>query len=188
MDLLRGSMTRTIVLLSVLFVGCSVGEVPLNGTGPDGGGGGGGDGAAALCTTRTTPIAAHVHTAGGGTNAGQNCQLAGCHLRGNAGAGAPEFLMGGTLYKPDGVTPSGGVEIRLVPNGGGPSGIAVTDDAGNFNSTQAINPFPGTALASGCPTADRHMSGAITNAAAASCNNGTACHATGGVPMVLADI
>jgi hypothetical protein len=188
MDLQRGFMTRSIVLLSALFLGCSVGEVPLNGGGGTDSGNGGGDGAAALCADRTTPVASHIHNDGGGTNAGQGCVAAGCHLNGNTGPGAPAFVMAGTLYKPDGVTPSGGVTIRLSPDAGGAKAIAVTDDAGNFSSAQAINPFPGKTLASGCPTADRAMSGGIVNASNGNCNGGTACHQVpGGLPMVLAD-
>jgi len=185
-------MIRPMVLLSLLFAGCTVGEVPLNGAGPDGGGSGDGPGAA-LCATnpmsttvgRVTPANAHIHTLGGATNAGQDC-MTGCH---GAGGTGPLFLMAGTLYKPDGVTPSAGAEIRLTPGAGGNPVIAKTDDAGNFSSSSLTNPFPASTLASACPTTDRPMVGAITSAATANCNGGAACHQVpGGLPMVLADL
>ena len=188
MVLLRGFMSRSIVLLSALFIGCSVGEVPLNGAGPDGGNNGTDGSSSALCVNRaTTPVAAHVHGAGagGGTKAGEGCIVAGCHL---AGGDGPTFVIAGTLYKPDGVTPSAGATIHVTADAGGAKAIAVTDDAGNFSSTQAINPFPGVALASTCPTTDRSMAGKIAGPNDGNCNGGNACHQVpGGLPMVLAD-
>ncbi|HEU0033502.1 MAG TPA: hypothetical protein VFQ53_22880 [Kofleriaceae bacterium] len=135
------------------------------------------------------PNTAHQHGAGigGGTKAGQGCVVAGCHLAGNTGAGAPPFTMAGTLYKPDGSTPSAGAEIRLASDAGGTPLVAKTDDAGNFYTGGTVA-FPAHTLASGCPTQDAHMSGSIANAGNGNCNGGTACHQVpGGLPMTLAD-
>ena len=181
-------MHRSMVLLSVLFIGCSVGEVPINGGPGVDGGGGNPDGTASACATRVTPGGRHIHAAGGTSNQGQNCIVAGtCH--GNPpGGGAPIYIAAGTLFKTGGTLPSGGAEIRLVADAGGAVLAAKTDEDGNFSITSATNPFPAHTIASGCPTTDAHMAGGITNAAAGGCNNAAACHQIpGGIAMVLAD-
>jgi hypothetical protein len=173
-------MFRPLLLLTVMFAGCSVGEVPI-------GGGGTTDGGTALCAERLVPPPPqHDHLDGTGTRAGTGCVIAGCHLTGGAG---PTFVMAGTLYKPGGAQPAAGALIRLVPDGGGNAVTATTDAAGNFHAAPgATQPFPGKAHASGCPTEDAHMVGAIAVAGNGNCNGGTACHANpGNFIMVLAD-
>jgi hypothetical protein len=141
---------RSTVLLLALATGCSVGEVNLNGGGGgDGGGGGGGDGggSAAICVDRGQVGVAHVHAAGGGTNAGQDCMAAGCH---NAGGPGGTFTAAGTVYKADKVTPNPGAAIRIMS--GGQTYTAFADDAGTFRFTQAIT-YPATTDVSACPDA-----------------------------------
>jgi hypothetical protein len=185
MVLLRGAMFRTVILLAALAAGCSVGEVPLPGSGGDGGGGDGGG--ALLCAEKITPATAHIHTDDGTDKKGQSCIVGACHLTGNLGPLAPAYTMAGTLYKLDGVTPQPGAEIRFIADAGGNLMIAKTDTAGNFYTGQAL-PTPGVTRASGCPTADRPMSGKIIGPNDGNCNNGTACHANpGNFIMVLGD-
>ena len=157
------------VLLATLG-GCSVGEVSIGGT----------DGGNSVCSPRlVTAAAAHAHTPNGATNAGATCETAGCH-RPPLGAGAPEFIMSGTAYKPDKTTPATGIELRVVPDAGGAALTSKTDSAGNFYVVKgATNPFPGKALASGCPTADAKMVGALTTATQGNCNSAD-CHQTPG--------
>lgn len=165
----------------LLGAGCSVGEVSLAGSGVD----------AAACSARlVTAPAAHAHTPNGITNAGATCQAAQCHGS-PLGNGAPEFLVSGTAYKPDNTTPATGIEIRVAPDTGGAAVTAKTDSAGNFYVIQgATNPFPGKATASGCPTDDAKMVGALTTDTQGNCNSAD-CHQTpGGAagPINLADL
>jgi hypothetical protein len=170
---------RHFVLLSVLFAGCSVGEVPLNGTGPDGSTGG--DGAQGVCAMRVTPGNPHIHTAGGTSNAGLGCVVDGCH--GPPNPGGPLYLAAGTIYTTTaGIAGAAGAEIRVGAL------KTKTDSAGNFAIISGTNPFPTNAIASGCPTADAHMTGVLTTTLQGNCNGGTACHQMpGGIAMVLAN-
>jgi hypothetical protein len=82
------------------LLACSVGEVPTNGSGPDGGGG------ANACVDRIAPAAtAHTHLAGGGSNAGMNCIAGGCHLPGNTGTDAPPYQYAGNFNFAAGTVP-----------------------------------------------------------------------------------
>lgn len=179
-------MFRPLLLLTVLFAGCSVGEVPGPGGGDDDGTDGGPQ--PGVCAERLVPPPPqHDHVDGTGTRAGTGCVVTGCHLAGGLG---PTFVMAGTLFKPGGIEPAAGALIRVIPDGGGNTVTAVTDAAGNFHQAPgATNPFPGKASASGCPTDDQHMLGALTTPGNGNCNGGTACHQAGGsFPMTLADL
>src|SRR6185312_2928651 len=98
----RGLMSRICVIVSLLFASaCDVGTVLANqGGGGDGGGSGGsGSGGGSNCGDLVSPAPpAHMHTAGGTSNAGQACIAAGCHLDGMNGTGAPSFSYAGTVY------------------------------------------------------------------------------------------
>jgi hypothetical protein len=184
---LRGPMTRHMVLLSALFVGaCTVGEVPLPGSGTDGGPKM--DSGPTACVNREpSPAPAHTHTAAGlGTAAGQGCVAVGCHGT-PAGAGAPPFFSAGTVYKPDKTTPQAGVTVRLMPEAGGNGLTSVTDTAGNFYfPSTAPNPMPALTSATACPTT-ASMQQHLTTVQDANCNSAS-CHqqpggAYGGMKM-----
>lgn len=156
---------------------CDVGSV-LNAA-PDGGGGGTGSGSNG-CINQASPPTAHVHTAGGASNAGQTCIAVGCHLAGSLGTGANAFAFAGTLYTTTAATtPVTGATIEVVT--GGATVTAISDPDGNFYGTGAVN-FPANTLATSCPSL-RPMIGQLTTGGG-NCNN---CHRAGGTttPMTL---
>ena len=156
-------------------------------------------GPAAGCVDRNAaPATAYIHggQAGAvGTMAGESCVKSGCHLYGQTSNQAPEFLFGGTIYKPGTTEPDPGVTIMFYPDSAPTTPIAaVSDTAGNFyvrnqpgSATTAIGPngpipsaVPASAAATVCPTLIKgHLSGKLTGPAGAtsgaSCN---ACHKT----------
>lgn len=170
-------MTRAALLLPCLFAAaCTVGEFPDNpGGGTDAGGDGGGSQSNG-CVDRLAPpaIEAHKHAAGGGTNAGTDCNVTGCH---GGGGGGPVFTFTGTVYEADGTTPS--VSAVVLFKTADKSIPFYTDDAGTFHvpatDTTLPNPFSGNVAVTGCPTIHA-MAGIVT---AQTCN-GTDCHSAGG--------
>ena len=179
-------MTRIAVILSALVfaAACDVGSVVTNNQGgPDGSVGGGGDtgggsnvgsGSGSNCVPVSNNLPAAHH------NAGMTCMTAGCHLIGNAGGGAPEFAIGGTLYRDaGGQNPYPGATITVTV--GGTKHTAVSASNGNFFISTALMPTPpsaamqGTTNASACPSTTA-MSGALVDNGG-NCNN---CHKTGG--------
>jgi hypothetical protein len=165
--------------MSSLFVAaCSVGEV--SGNASDGGEMG------SACVDRIAPAGeAHVHTAGGGTNAGMACVVSGCHLASAPGTDAPGFQFAGTLYKPGGTMPNAGAIIR-VKSSAGMEVKGYADSAGNFSisSGTLMNPFPATTNATACPTSTP-MVGSLTTGGG-NCNNAVGCHGSS-MPITLAD-
>ncbi|MCX5742358.1 MAG: hypothetical protein NT062_07665 [Proteobacteria bacterium] len=155
-------MTKAILLAALLGSACTVGEFQGNVTGaPDAAGNdqvdapaGGVDAPAALaCITRGTPGVAHAH-GGGVTHAGESCVVAGCHLNGQTGGGAPAFQFAGTLYKPGGVNPDpGGVVVAVPDDPAKPPIKMVADSAGNFHSgAPAQGQMPASTYATACDT------------------------------------
>jgi hypothetical protein len=129
--------------LATAVIACSVGEVPL--TGDPGGG-------SNACVTRVAPPAtSHIHVAGGGANAGQNCVASGCHLTGAVGANAPAYQYAGTVYAAGTQTPSAGATVQIKM--GVTVRTAVTDDAGNFSFPNGAltGTFSATVVVSACP-------------------------------------
>jgi hypothetical protein len=190
-------MTRAALLLSSLFfAACTVGDIPKNGNGgvdaaPGGDSGGTGtDGSvkAAGCVDRITPPGdAHPH-AGGVTHAGEGCVVSGCHLANAPGAGAPGFQFAGTIYKPGaGKIPSTGVTVT-VKAANGTTAVGVTDSAGNFNIVAGTlqNPFPATVSVTACPTLAPMVSQLVQgggNCTSAACHAGTAAGATPSISL-----
>jgi hypothetical protein len=189
--LLRGPMTRTALLLSSLFVAaCTVGEIPDKNPatpGTDAGSGSGttdGGANANGCVDRLPPPAAdaHSHLAGGGTNAGMDCTLGGCHKKGALGAGAPEFRFAGTVYKADGTTPTVGAVVLFTS--GAKKTPFYTDSAGNFNiradDPSLATPFSnGNVSVTGCPTI-HPMGGLVTEGTPLVGCGSSGCHGPGG--------
>ncbi|HEU4728687.1 MAG TPA: hypothetical protein VFT22_12375 [Kofleriaceae bacterium] len=185
-------MMRTALLVSSLFfAACTVGEVGTASNGPGGtidGGPGSGSGSAAACVNRATPATAFDH-GGGVTHAGENClQVGACHLN-NSGPGAgPPWQFAGTVYKSDGVTPNPGVSIRIKQKTGTGSITLVSDTAGNFSVAAGSlqQAFPATTDATACPTVKAMVSDLAQNGGGA-CNS---CHVAGGAAgsvITLAD-
>lgn len=174
-------MTR-FTMAVVLFAGCSVGEVPLNGGGTDGGGGSadGGGGTQLQCAPRLgTPATAYNHSAAANvpnppTAAGAPC--GDCH----AGqiAGVPLFTSSGTVYKLNKTDPQPGVAVRLYSETGAFKEEVFTDSAGNFRFELANDPpFPVKTQVSACgtPVEMHDMVSPIGRASEGNCNLGN-CH------------
>lgn len=150
-------MRIVLLLSSLVFAACTVGEVGTsNNNAPDGGtkpgmdGGPTGNG----CVNAATPADKHLHTAGGTDNAGLNCLQGGCHLNNNLGAGAPGYQFAGTLYKA-GTTPLqpyAGATIQI--KSGATVITAITDTGGNFGlpAGSLQGNFTATTNATACPT------------------------------------
>ncbi|MBK9072159.1 MAG: hypothetical protein IPL79_14325 [Myxococcales bacterium] len=111
-----------------------------SGDGPQGDGPG--DGSQANCEPAQTPVNGHH-------NPGENCQVGGCHLLGNTGAGAPTFYASGTLYNDaNGTQAVSGATIVLVT--GPATRKVVTAANGNFY-LEIVAAAPFTTKASKCP-------------------------------------
>lgn len=176
----RGPMMRTALLLSSLFVAaCTVGEPPKGASGTDAGTAGGDGATGNGCVDRLAlPDPAHVHLAGGGTNAGQGCVVAGCHLASAPGTNAPGYQFAGTIYKPGGTTPNAGVTVTVKSMTTNMTTAAITDDAGNFSISAGslMMAFPATVNASACPTLTpmvSQLSQGGGNCTSAACHGGT---------------
>ncbi len=181
-------MTRIAVILLAFSAACDVGSA-ANGTktGADGGSGSGmtdGSGSnVAQCVNQVNPPpASHVHTnpvsATNPTNSGLNCLAAGCH---SAGGGGGEFQFAGTIYtQAGGTTPATGATVRVSFSGGVTT--AVSDDKGNFYSSQAVTFSTTTSTdATSCPTITP-MNTKLTTASNGGCNG---CHAPGGTQSAI---
>jgi hypothetical protein len=173
-------MARATVILVIFLGACDVGSVTninnqvVDGNGGGGDTGGGGDGSqGANCENLTTPNGDGHH------NAANACIVAGCHLEGQTGAGAPAYSYGGTVYKDAaGTQPYAGATILITMGGTTHKLISATN--GNFFYTPALLPSPtnantANAAASVCPDKTA-MTGALVQGGG-NCNN---CHKTAG--------
>lgn len=161
-------MLRIVVISSLFLAACDVGEIP--GATTDGGGGGGDSGGSGNgCVDTVTPAAApHSHADDQTPKTGQSCMQAGCHLTGGAG---PTFSFAGTVYTtPQATAPKPGATVKVEFNG--TTVTAVSDEAGNFYSTQTIT-LPAKTLATACPTVAPMVGMIVTGGG--NCNN---CHST----------
>lgn len=192
-------MTRAALLVSSLFfAACTVGDLPRSGPGGgnpanpgvDAGNTPGVDAAPTGngCVNRAAADPAYVHSAaaGGGTNAGKGCINTGCHAQGGTG---PQFQFAGTIYKPGGTVASAGVTIRVTSGTGTAAPDVITDDAGNFHIAAGTlsGAFPGAhVLVTACPTAPAKMNTAL-NSGDGNCAK-AGCHVAGATgPITLAD-
>jgi hypothetical protein len=171
-------MVRLAVLTSLLLAACDVGEIPVGGG--DGGGSGGADGSGSGSGSNCEQLSASPPA--GHHNPGMGCRSAAmCHNAAlGLGVNAPEYSVGGTLYKDSaGTMPYAGATILVTF--GGTTKKAIAADNGNFWFVPALLPSPTNAMtgmtsASGCPNT-LAMGGALVNGGG-DCNN---CHrATGG--------
>ncbi len=142
----RGLMTRITVIVTLLFASaCDVGSVLANQGGGDGGGGSGsGSGSGSGCADLVTPAPdAHIHTAGGTSNAGMGCMdAAGCHNSGlGLGTNAPAYSYAGTVYTDaGGATPAAGSTVFVTS--AGVTKRLLADSAGNFFIDPALFAAP----------------------------------------------
>jgi hypothetical protein len=140
------------------------------------------------CVARTTAAPAHMHADGRGTYAGESCIESGCHRAGALGPLAKAYLVGGTLYKEDLVTPQAGATVRLFSERGGAPTVMVTDTAGNFLlAATAPNPLPASPDVTACPNVIRmieYINNDYANCSEASCHARTG---PGPGPIYLAD-
>ncbi|HEX3762477.1 MAG TPA: hypothetical protein VHW23_27435 [Kofleriaceae bacterium] len=180
-------MRIALLLSSLVFSACTVGEVgstSSNNSGTDGGTGGSDGGSATganVCVDRlATPDAAHLHLAGGTSNKGQNCIAAGCHLNNSLGAGAPGYQFAGTVYAAGTTNPSPGAVVRIV------SGTTIlqkyADADGNFYFEAPALPgaFTATTSVSACPTLTPMITQLVGgNGGGAGANSCNLCHTTG---------
>ena len=160
---------RSFLFLSLLATACSVGEV-----------GGADTGGANGCVDRIVPPGGqHTHLAGGGTNAGMNCIVAGCHLANNPGTGAPGYQFAGTVYVNGTTNPSTGLTVQI--KSGAMTLIGVTDAAGNFSFPAGSLPgnFMATAAITACPTV-MPMTTQLIGGGGAGANSCNLCHAAAG--------
>lgn len=182
-------MRIVILLTSLLFAACTVGEVGTanNNGGPDAGGNGGSGSNANGCANLITPPGeAHPHGGvAGAFNAGANCIIAGCHLANQPGKGpdgtpAPGYQFAGTLYKAgtSPLQPFAGATIQI--KSGAMTLTAISDTAGNFSFAAGSLPgtFTATTNATACPTLTPMITNLVSGggAGANSCN---LCHTAG---------
>jgi hypothetical protein len=176
-------MRFALLLSSVAFAACTVGEIDDTGsgssTGPD----------PAACVDRlATPDALTTHSApvvaGNPSNAGQNCIQSSCHLNSALGAGAPGFQFAGTVFKMGTTTPDAGAVVKVVVNG-----MVVaqkyTDQGGNFYvpAGTLMGAFTASTSVSACPKVMK-MVGTISGGdpGAGACNS---CHTTAAGAMAV---
>lgn len=177
-------MRIALLLSSLVFSACTVGDVgSSNNTGGTDAGTGSDSGTItpSACGDRLgSPDAAHMHLAGGTSNKGQNCIMAGCHLNNSLGTGAPGYQFAGTVYAAGTTNPSPGAIVRIVS--GAMTLQTYTDADGNFSFAAGTLAGAFTATTNVCagssmmPMTTQLAGGNGGGAGANSCN---LCHTTG---------
>lgn len=171
---------RLVLFTSLLLAACSVGEVgTANNTGGDGGGTTDGSKDPNACVNRLTPAdPKHTHAAGGTSNQGMNCIVAGCHLNSALGTGAPGYQFAGTLYVTGGTTPSAGALIRITS--GTMVLMAYSDADGNFSFPAGSIPgnFMANTNVTACPTV-MPMTTQLVGGGGGGANSCNLCHTNG---------
>ena len=103
-------------------------------------------------------------------NTGQNCMS--CHKSGGSGEG--RFVVAGTIYKADMVTPNPNVVVKLYTEQGGAGLLKATlyvDAKGNFYTTEAIDLTQGLyPYVVGNGGSSQYMSSTISSGACNSCH------------------
>lgn len=180
-------MRIALLLSSLAFAACTVGEVATTnsngggGGGPDAGGGSNmGSGAdLSVCVDRlASPDDAHKHTAGGTSNKGLNCVVAGCHDPKSPGTGAPPYQFAGTVFASGGA-PSPGAVVRIVTPAKVLQTYADADGNFHFDPGSLQGPFTATTGVAGCPTATKMVT-TLSDTAGPTGNSCNSCHVSGG--------
>jgi hypothetical protein len=178
------TMRIALLLSSLAFAACTVGEVgtAANNNKPDGGSGsnmGSGVDPNACVNRLAQPDPAHMHLAGGTSNKGLNCIAAGCHLNNSLGSGAPGYQFAGTVYAAGTTNPSPGAVVRIV------SGTTVlqtyADADGNFSfpAPSLSGSFTATTNVTGCPTVTKMVTQLVGGSGGGGANSCNLCHTTG---------
>jgi hypothetical protein len=186
-------MRIALLLSSVAFAACTVGEIDSeNNMMGSGSGGGSGSGSGSnmgvdpnVCIDRLAPpgpLTKHTApvVAGNDSNAGQNCIQAGCHLNSSLGSGAPGFQFAGTVFKTGTTQPDAGVAVRIVSN----SMVVAstyTDEAGNFYIAAGTlsGAFTASTSVSACPTVTKMVTPLVGGSGGGGANSCNSCHTTG---------
>ncbi len=169
-------MLRIAVISSLILAACDVGEIPGVGGGDAGSGGSDGSGSGSNCEVISASPPDGHHNPGMGCRSAAACHNAQLGL----GNQAPEYSVGGTIYKDAaGTMPYGGATVFVSVGGATKKTIAATN--GNFWFVPALLPAPtatatGTTKASACPNTTA-MAGTL-GGGGGDCNSGS-CHAAG---------
>jgi hypothetical protein len=177
-------MRIALLLSSLAFAACTVGEIDDPGTGSGSGSGSGsnmGVNPDACVDRLAAPDGEHPHKVGGTGNGGQNCIQGGCHLNNNLGTDAPGYQFAGTIYKQGTTQPNPGAVVKIISNGMVVA-QAYADAAGNFHIAAGTlsGAFTASTSVSACPTVTKMVTplvgGGGAGGGANSCNS---CHTTG---------
>ena len=179
-------MRFALLLSSLAFAACTVGEVDDTGSGSSTGG----PDPAACVDRLATPDAITMHSApvvaGNPSNAGQNCVQSKCHLNSDLGAGAPGFQFAGTVFKMNTTTPDAGVVVKLISNG-----MVVaqryTDQGGNFYipAGTLMGAFTANTSVSACPKVTKMVGALVGGSGNPGANNCNFCHTTAAGAMAV---
>jgi hypothetical protein len=176
-------MRFALLLSSLAFAACTVGEIDDTGSGS----GSTTTTDPAACVDRlATPDAINMHTApvvaGNPSNAGQNCIQSKCHLNsdlgGTPGAPAPGFQFAGTVFKMGTTQPDAGVVVKVISNG-----MVVaqryTDQGGNFYipAGTLMGSFTANTSVSACPTVQKMVT-SLVGGGGGGVNSCNSCHTT----------
>jgi hypothetical protein len=140
-----------------------------------------------VCVNRLTPPdAPHMHLAGGTSNKGLNCIVAGCHLPSSPGTNAPKYQFAGTVFASGGGSSPGAV-VRIVTPAKVLETYADADGNFHFDAGSLMGSFTANTGVAGCPTATK-MTGTLSDTAGPTGNSCNSCHVNGGSaggPMTL---
>jgi hypothetical protein len=183
-------MRIALLLSSLAFAACTVGEIDSENNMGSGSGSGSGSNMGVdpnVCVDRlASPDAATVHPVGirvsdaNTSNAGENCIKAGCHLNNSLGPNAPGYQFAGTVYKMGTTQPDPGAVVRIFSNGMLVSST-YTDQAGNFHIMAGTlsGSFTASTLVSGCPTVTKMTTPLVGGSGGGGANSCNSCHTTG---------
>lgn len=193
-------MRIALLLSTLVFAACTVGEVGTTNNNGGGGGGGTPDAGGSMgvdpnaCVNRVTPADPQFdHPAGiavsdtNKSNAGENCIKAGCHLNNSLGSGATGFQFAGTIYKNGTTTPDPGVTVKIISNSMVVAS-AISDQAGNFHIDAGTlqGAFNATTLVAACPTVTKMVTPLVGgNGGGGGANSCNSCHTTGANAQAL---
>jgi hypothetical protein len=179
-------MRLVVLLSSLLFAACTVGEVGTSNNVTDGGMSGGNVGSNAPgCVARIVPPGdKHTHLAGGTSNAGLNCIVAGCHQNNALGTNAPGYQFAGTIYKvgSNPLQPNAGATVQI--KSGATVLTTVTDSDGNFSfaAGSLAGTFSANTVVTACPGLTP-MVGPLVSGGGPGANACNLCHTTGAGAM-----
>jgi hypothetical protein len=180
-------MRIALLLSSLAFAACTVGEIDSTDNTGSGSGSGSGSNNPDACVDRlATPGPANVHSVGirvsdaNTSNAGENCIKAGCHLNNSLGPNAPGYQFAGTVVKQGTTQPDAGAVVRIVSNGMVVAST-YTDQGGNFYIAAGTlsGAFTANTSVSACPTVTKLTTPLVGGSGGGGANSCNSCHLTG---------